>query len=361
LASIDALRAAAAIGVVLIHVAQVFLLQGVVLRWALIGDAGVSMFFVISGYLIMTSTLNAPRFDRRRFLLQRGARLVPLYYASIAVALLVVDPTPLFTAGGRADVATHLVFLQGLAPGMRFSINGVWWTLTIEVMFYLLIALLGPHLVRGRHVVALGAGLLVLGPIWRIGALATSEGDRTAFLIQQLPGVADLFGLGILLAAVLRRQAVRRAFAQPVARWGVLVVAAAALVASLGWYYEVRIDFWSDGFAVVVWPLTLGVAMIGCLTAATVAGSWLERVSRWSGLAFLGTVSYGIYLFHPYVMTALAEVWFARDPGLDAAPYAVASLAGATVLAALFHYTIERPPMRWARHAAIGRRGIVAP
>jgi peptidoglycan/LPS O-acetylase OafA/YrhL len=359
LASIDALRAVAAIGVVLIHVGQVFFIKGVVLRWALIGDVGVSMFFVISGYLITASVISAPRFDRRRYLLQRGARLLPLYYASLAVALLVVDPTPLFSTEGRADVATHLVLLQGLAPGMRYSINGVWWTLTIELLFYLLIAVVGPHLRRRRNVVALGLVMVVIGPVWRVVALAVSEGERTTYLIQQLPGVADLFGAGILLAAALSNPATRLRLGQPAPRWGLLAAGAAAFLASCAWYYEVRLDLWSDELAVVVWPLTMGVAMVGCLAAATVAGEWLERASRWSGLAFLGMVSYGIYLFHPFVMSALAQVWFVEDPSLDAAPYFLGSLAGATVLAAMFHYSIERPPMRWARRVQL-RRGVVA-
>ena len=349
LPALDALRGVAAVGVVLVHVAQVLSLLGRTVRWAAIGDAGVSIFFVISGYLITTSVITAPRFDRRDYLVRRATRIVPLYYASIVVALLFVDSSPLFTADGRADVATHLVFLHGLAPGMRYSINGVWWTLTVEVLFYLFVGLLGPVLRDRRWTVGVGAALVVLGPCWRALSILRSDGDRTLYLFQQLPGVADLFGLGMILAAVLSHPRALDRVGRPVERRVLLVVSGAALVAAMAVYYRVRLTYMEHPAVEVLWPFGLGVAVTGCLAAIRGSGRWLHDVARWSGLAFLGTVSYGLYLFHPFVMRAIGQNWLQRDPDLPAVVYALASLAGAVVVATLFHYSIERPAMRWGR------------
>jgi hypothetical protein len=65
----------------------------------------------------------------------------------IAVALL--DPTPLFSAEGRADIFMHILVLHGLAQGMRYSILGVWWTLSVECLYYLSMTLLRPSLRQG--------------------------------------------------------------------------------------------------------------------------------------------------------------------------------------------------------------------
>ncbi len=143
LAALDAVRALAAIGVVLTHVAAVLVFRGMPLRWASIGDAGVLVFFVLSGYLIASSVLRPTRFDVRGYMIRRALRILPLYYASMLVALVLIDPTPLLSGPGRADVATHVVLLHGLSRGMRYSIAGIWWTLTVEWLFYVFMAIVG--------------------------------------------------------------------------------------------------------------------------------------------------------------------------------------------------------------------------
>ena len=198
------------IGVVLAHVAAVLVFRGMPLRWAAIGDAGVLVFFVLSGYLIASSVLRPARFDVRGYMIRRALRILPLYYASMLVALILIDPTPLLSGPGRADVATHVVLLHGLSRGMRYSIAGIWWTLTVEWLFYLFIAIVAVVFRRSPYGWLIAIGMILLGVVWRLVVFETSTSAAdSAYLVQQLPGAADLFGIGMLtaLAATHRRRA----------------------------------------------------------------------------------------------------------------------------------------------------------
>ena len=200
LAALDAVRALAAIGVVLTHVAAVLLFRGMPMRWASIGDAGVLVFFVLSGYLIASSVLRPTRFDVRGYMIRRALRILPLYYASMLVALVLIDPTPLLSGPGRADVATHVVLLHGLSRGMRYSIAGIWWTLTVEWLFYVFMAIVAAVFRRPPYGWLIAIGMILLGVVWRLVVFETSTSAAdSAYLVQQFPGAADLFGIGMLI------------------------------------------------------------------------------------------------------------------------------------------------------------------
>jgi peptidoglycan/LPS O-acetylase OafA/YrhL len=85
-------------------------------------------------------------------------------------------------------------------------------------------------------------------------------------------------------------------------------------------------------------------------------GGWPRRVMAWPVLAWLGLVSYGIYLWQGGVVL---EAWRqgARDwvPGAPFLVMTLVTLAGTVVFAALSYYLVERPVMRW-KHRGISRR-----
>lgn len=164
----DVLRAVAAMGIVFIHFYQLFLLHGVdALSWARSGAAGVPIFFVLSGFLITTSILRPRSFAFRSYGLRRVARIAPRCYLVLVLAVVFVDPSPLLTSAGRGDLLAHVFFIHGFFRGTRYTINGVLWTLTIEVLFYLLMALLAPLLRRRGPAWAVALSMVAIGPIWR--------------------------------------------------------------------------------------------------------------------------------------------------------------------------------------------------
>jgi peptidoglycan/LPS O-acetylase OafA/YrhL len=353
LAALDAVRALAAIGVVLTHVAAVLAFRGMSLRWAAIGDAGVLVFFVLSGYLIAASVLRPARFDVRGYMTRRALRILPLYYASMLVALLLIDPTPLLSGPGRADVATHVVLLHGLSRGMRYSIAGIWWTLTVEWLFYLFMAIVAVVFRRSPQGWLIATGMILLGVVWRLSVFKTSTSAAdSAYLVQQLPGAADLFGIGMLTALAARTGAVPRLWRHPTLRSALLVLSAGLVAGAMYTYHDRKPGYWQDGAMVVLWPLVLAVGVAGLLVCLTRVTSHVHAVTRWTGLAYLGVISFGIYLFHPFVIEALDRAWFANGRTVSAIPFILAALAATALVSMMFHYVLERPAMRWGRRLA---------
>lgn len=349
LPALDAVRALAAIAVVAAHVFQLFALRGVYIGWARPGDVGVYVFFVLSGFLITRSVLQPTRFSTRSYLIRRAARLLPLYYLSLLLSLTLVDPTPLLSAGGRLDVLSHLFLAHGLFRNMRYSINGVYWTLSIEWFFYLLMALVAP-LMRSRRGWLMALGMVVLGPVWRATVFFTADKPDFVYFVQQLPGTADLFGMGMAMALVLRWERVGRLLAVPASRVSLLVASSLVTMGALVLYQQRKPVFFDSRFMVIAWPLLLGIGMAGLVGALAVGAPRLNLAARWSGLAYLGIVSYGIYLFHPPVVVALARAWSSPEGGAIPVPlFMVTALVLIILVGVAFHYTVERPFMRRSR------------
>src|SRR5215469_6321458 len=156
IANIERLRGLAALGVVLCHAAGQF--YGVVrfspgperlFGWA--GQVGVAVFFVVSGFCIRLPMARAladdprARLDVRRYLERRARRILPPYWIAIALSIAVglISPIGLLNGGhGLLDVGLHLVGLHTLWPESFTSINGVFWTIGLEIQFYLAYLLL---------------------------------------------------------------------------------------------------------------------------------------------------------------------------------------------------------------------------
>jgi peptidoglycan/LPS O-acetylase OafA/YrhL len=353
LAALDAVRALAAIGVVLTHVAAVLAFRGMSLRWAAVGDAGVLVFFVLSGYLIASSVLRPARFDVRGYMIRRALRILPLYYASMLVALILIDPTPLLSGPGRADVGMHVLLLHGLSRGMRYSIAGIWWTLTVEWLFYLFMAIVAVAFRRSPQGWLIAGGMILLGVVWRLVVFETSTSAAdSAYLVQQLPGAADLFGIGMLTALAVRTGAVPRLWRHATLRSALLVLSAGLVAGAMYVYYDRKPGYWEDGAMVVLWPLVLALGVAGMLVCITRRTSAVHAATRWTGLAYLGVISFGIYLFHPFVIEAFDRAWFADGRTVSALPFILAALAATVLVSMMFHYVLERPAMRWGRRLA---------
>src|SRR4051794_24927356 len=176
MAWLDALRGIAAFFVVLEHSFDPILpeLRRSVSPWFNLGKFGVLLFFLISGYVVPASLER--RGDLRAFWIGRGFRLYPLFAIAAAGALLLIPagfgsvPAPLADPPGTANLA-HLPMLNALT-GVPSLVN-VFWTLSYEMVFYLLVTALyvfGLH----RHsagisltciLVAVALGM-VLTPAW---------------------------------------------------------------------------------------------------------------------------------------------------------------------------------------------------
>ena len=116
------------------------------------GWSGVEIFFIISGYSMALITYESYRsginLDWKNYILKRLFRIVPAYYIAIAVwSVLIwngVAPKPI----GLIDQVSHLLFVHTFNPDTYYSISGVFWSLGIEMQFYLLLPLVLGVVVR---------------------------------------------------------------------------------------------------------------------------------------------------------------------------------------------------------------------
>ena len=105
------------------------------------GWAGVQLFFVLSGFLI-TGILLETRDEKgalRRFLVRRGLRIFPLYYATLFVLLVVVPPDPVVRAALH-DQVYYWLYVSNWAQPFEHKIPTLahFWSLAVEEQFYLL-------------------------------------------------------------------------------------------------------------------------------------------------------------------------------------------------------------------------------
>ena len=285
------------------------------------GWIGVDLFFVLSGFLItgiLLDTRGRPGW-LKRFYLRRILRIVPPYYAALAVQFVVL------AALGQLDRAhlgwtaswltNHFVAREGwdaLATSMHH-----YWSLAVEEQYYLLWPALAALLPRAA--LRWTAALLLLGASVARVILAQRGMEVGAYVL--LPARMDGLAVGALLAIAVRGPGGLAAAARGMriaAAISVLILAAILLVRG-----ELR---YGDPFMLSFGLNALMVVMGALLLASLGAG---RRVSRWlesRPLTTLGKYSYALYLWHQPVIlvltgfgltaTALPTVLGSQIPGM---------------------------------------------
>ncbi len=326
---IQGLRALAAAAVAFLHIAdEAGAFTGTPgqspYRWidAVPLEAGVDLFFVISGFVMVWASWDA--FGQWRsvapFVLRRVLRIVPLYWLLTAATVAVAVAAPGAVSDGVRDgwgyIAASFAFVPWRrADGFVQPVLRLGWTLMYEMLFYALMALTLP-LPRRVALPVLLALLTVL----------VAAGQAVAFAWTPLvfwtdPIVAE-FALGIAVAVAARRG------------WRPGWVGLLAFLVSLALATQAP-----DGAARALVRGVPAALLVYC------ALSWTS-VPRW--LVLLGDASYALYLVHPFPMRAL-RVAMARLQ-LDNVPlFLAATTACCLLLAALLHAGVERPILRWGR------------
>lgn len=326
---IDALRGFAALYVVLFHYTFRFAeLYGFPVDPALRiadGVTGVEVFFVISGFVI---PLSLARFRRARdFVVARATRILPAYWIAVALTFTVVCFAPL---PGRTtapwEALVNLSMLQELLNVP--AVDGVYWSLTVELLFYFWIYLLWTSASRRPVVLAvlwMGVALLV--------EMMAREMDTAAWRYLAKFIVAPW--TPFFCAGLIAWHAATRATAD---RESLLGLGLATLLAAM-------LHGATAAIVVAATSATLMLIAAGHLR-------WL----RARPLVFMGTISYPLYLLHQNIgYVALRGMLTAGIP-TDAA--ILIAVAGAIGLAALVTFAAEQPLIRrlrqgWAAHPRI--------
>ena len=327
---VDALRGCAALCVAYLHITLNYVSHGKLqASWLTslttetfdAGKFGVVLFFCISGYVI-PPTLDSTRLrDTSRFIIGRFFRLYPLYWLSIPLALLFPWPDAA-TTFDTSTVVLNFTMFQGFV-GVE-NVMGLYWTLQVELAFYVVcigLSWLGA-LHDVRKVVLTSLAFLIVALVMAAVRFA---------LEKKLP-VALPLGLSVMFwASSLRLQRDRYLNSRNgFIALAVLIPIVCILAYSRDYGFNERWDRYVATYYAAI---------------AIFALAWRTSRPAWRPLAYLGTISYSLYLLHPTVFAALREV------GIDALllrhlPAAAAmavQIAVAVGVACVTYSVVEKP------------------
>jgi exopolysaccharide production protein ExoZ len=335
LLGVQILRGIAALAVVVHHVFEeshaLFGAHGLPKPLVLFGAAGVDLFFVISGFIMLHTTWS--EFGRPgapgRFLLRRVVRIFPLYWAFLCLVLLAKSSGAMYRS---LEITPEILFGSALLLPTSGLVIGVAWTLVFEMYFYYLFATWLRSKRAGIAVLGVAASIAIIG----LSATLLPTSNLRHYLTN--PIVFE-FVLGLGLAWLLRsgRSLPRR---WHLIALGTLGIALASLFApadtTAGLAKEVRFLCWGVPAALIV---TASLAPV----AARSRGAQL--------LVYLGNASYALYLSHEFVMIGYARLLKSSTVSalLPGAAWVVLITALSLALGFATHQWLERPLTRFFR------------
>ena len=324
------------------------------------GWVGVELFFALSGFILAVPFAAARilpserQVDLPKYYMRRLTRLEPPYIVALTLFMLIAAlsgetcgycTTHLSLAPLLAHFGAGLFYLHGPIFGDINPINGILWSLEVEVQFYLLMPVLaGVFLVKGRwrrRAVIVGAMVVAAALQQRFIPQGTPFSETR--LALSLANYIQYFLVGFLAADVFLVEW-RRSTSKHVS-WD--------LVAVLSW----------AGLLAVLWTSLPGSRLLVCLPILGIVlsgfkGRYMALVVRNRWLYTIGGMCYSIYLLHQRIIWFLTPTiyrWVGHHgPVVDLIVLAVIVGAFTLVLSALFFVVIERPCMdkNWPRRLA---------
>jgi peptidoglycan/LPS O-acetylase OafA/YrhL len=351
IASLDGVRAIACLSVVTYHLTLVTT-QDIhlwyphnVSRWlatlAYAGDTGVTLFFVLSGFLLFMPYAKSLLFEgtwplARHFYLRRLLRIVPAYYVTLFLMILIYQPDFLH-ANRLGDLFMFLTLFMDSSPTAFKQINGPFWSLAVEWQFYLLLPFLALGIAwivrRISQQKRLPVLLCCLGGVIAWGVFSRAMGlyltqhptqtfhlPRTViniflFFFYGVPSAGlhgkflEDFGIGMLVSTLYifsRGQSPESKFHFSARRLSPWLFAAGLL-----WLYVMFMWKYDQKFP-QTWPLfdnyfplfdhvselgySIGFGL--CIAAILFGANWLKRPFEWTPLRWIGLLSFGIYMWH---------------------------------------------------------------
>jgi peptidoglycan/LPS O-acetylase OafA/YrhL len=303
-----------------------------------IGYAGVTFFFVLSGFVLAWTTGpgTAAQFYWRRF-----ARIYPLYFVAVWVWLAVAWCFGLLGEFGSKTIAIvpSLLLVQAWVPdqSIYFGWGGaVLWSLSCEAFFYLAFPFVYRRLAGRGNAGRLRAAMLVVAPTAMVACVAGVIDSRVDLAAYANPGLRiGEFVLGVALGLMARSGArgtrgQRRTLAASAC---LSLVLAMALGFSHGHQQGLIDTITLPGFAVLIF-----------LAGTREADGGRVWVASTRPMVYCGEISYAFYLVHPVALTVIGEQgWLEVHTAADAVLALGAGLALSIAFAAALHHTVERP------------------
>ncbi len=266
--------------------------------WLNLGSHGVTIFFVLSGYLITTLLLREERIDLRHFYVRRFFRLMPCAWTYLLFLVLITHLTGLHLIG--KDLISCLVFLRNYIPPVENNSNALtlhFWSLSIEEQFYLVWP---PILAYFGRAWSLRLAVFGIGSCALFRFLEWNHYNQ-ALLATHTEVRCDALLIGCALAILLEKDAARIWLGQH-SSW-IFRIALPAYMWVVYYYHDQA-------------PTTLSESLlIAAMIASTSTNEKLaaSKVLEWKHLKFLGVISYSLYVWQELF---LIPHWGIIGPGL---------------------------------------------
>lgn len=259
------------------------------------GHLAVAAFIVLSGFCLQLSLFNGKDgriHDLKRFYARRAWRILPAYYAALALSVGVCFwvtqyqkglPFSQYVPVTRENLLAHVFMVHNLSPEWLYKINGVLWSIALEAQLYVVFPLLVLVLFRLGRV-----GLVAVGSLAAYGWMLVMPVS-----VKLYPWFIPLFCVGMATAHFAYRPNLRIGIVPRLA--SVLAVAALA-----GMAYSLRFK------EIAPSDICVGIA-VACLVYLGAVAPWIRVPGffGWRPLVKLGAFSYSLYLMHHPILQVL--------------------------------------------------------
>lgn len=337
--SLDGLRAIAILAVVIGHGSYCLsALPPLLLTFAGNGQLGVSIFFVLSGFLIFNLSARefqkTGTFDWKLFYYRRVLRIFPCFYLFIAVILILkclgaLNLTGQMIFGAATFSLNYLHLWYHWGSGSDYFVIGHYWTLALEEQFYLTWPLLMLLFVR-RNLLPVLVTIMILAPFLRVACYYAMPGSRGQ-IAMMFHTAFDSIAAGVLLGVVLLRPQMK-AWLEKIAGhrlvlWGALLFAV-IISPLLG-------EKFRGAYSITIGKsLDLVCICIIIVAAVSFPETILFRFLNWRPLAFIGVLSYSLYVWNNFFLNSQGHWLVNRFP---------LNFLCAFGMALASHFLVERP------------------
>lgn len=306
-----------------------------------LGILGVELFFMISGFVILMSIWGR---GLGAFALSRLVRLFPAYWVSVAVTAAVYGLTAATALDPKLSLGEYGVNLTMLQRAFGvYDANGVYWSLWVELRFYVLISVL---VIAG---VTLNRCLVFMG-VWLLAAGYFAGSEEAWVDLVVMPKYAAYFVGGMAFFLMTK-------FGPRLVLWCLAGISGGLAVSAALDRVAGRIE--NVGYAAMpVPPWAVVATVIGFYALmAMVALGWLGWL-RWRGLVVLGALTYPLYLFHtPAAVLIVPALRDTLPPPLTALVTVLAAMA----FSYLVYRVAERPLQEFVKSRRRGRAASPSP
>jgi peptidoglycan/LPS O-acetylase OafA/YrhL len=340
--NIQALRALAATIVILAHLFPALAALG----FHRFGGQGVDLFFVISGF-IMVSTTRVSRPTPIAFLRARLTRIVPAYWAMTFVmfaAAMIFPKSPESTSASLPDLVRSLLFIPFLKGGRHVTpLLFVGWTLNYEMIFYALFAI-------GLSFVSYLRGMIfVLAALAAAAAFGAAYRPAETILSFYSSPVILEFGFG---AVVGMMASLIKDTPRPCARELTVLVLAVSIICLFAFPY---LNVFG-GFRI----FQAGIPSMAIVACALALERWGMSV-RNTFLIEIGNASYVVYLTHVFIILPSSMIFHpSASHALIDVGFIIAEIGMSLTVGVVVHARVERPFLRWLRSANADARVVHA-